>query len=617
MASSFSIPLIHLGAIALFALLSGLLFARLRLPAILAYVLAGVVLGPLGFSFLIPLGGLWQLAFQFGLLGLLFYLGLELDAGRLSQSGNALALSAVGAALGFSFGFAAARLLGFSVLDAALAGGLIAVSSTVAALAQPLASSGFGSLLRAFSSFEDLLGVLLWLAVAGAAVATGFTLAYAVLVFLALLVAVRYAAKRLDPWLEKRRAPEGMLAFSLAAGLLGAAVMDALVFLPLAGAYLAGTALSASIAGGRIRREMPLLRDGLVLFFFVAAGAAAVFDGLSLALAGALFAAYLLARAFSFSGFFARLVGPDAGLALGLCTLALGEFSLLIGFFAWQFSPAGPTLLSAAVVLVGLSGLLSALSSRFAGLPRTVVRAAASGPAAARIWSATKHAAVFAAIAVGVCLLASLLPLAKFPALFGLEPRMVAGLLILPFVVWPVYQSLSSLRLAVSIGVVHAFGPAAALSAGEAVVGALALVGGLLSFSWLYGSGLPEPFIVLSAVYVGLSFVFLSHLLWRRPAYTDSGVVAGLPDDFRGAAQLNAERLLSQQRIAKALARGDKPAARKILSDFRKKEASVLEKSGRRTDAHPFRHRAKKTRHLEGYFFSKRREPGRVFPSRR
>ncbi|MDP2717555.1 MAG: hypothetical protein Q8P02_02320, partial [Candidatus Micrarchaeota archaeon] len=537
-------------------------------------------------------------------LGLLFYLGLELDARRLNASGHALALSAIGAALSFSFGFAAARLLGLAMLDAALAGGLIAVSSTVAVLSRKDAADW--PLLGAVASFEDAGGVLLWLAVAGAAVATGFSLAYSVLAFLALLLAVRFCAKRLDTWLARKGFGEGMLVFALAAGLFGAGLMDALLSLPLSGAYLAGAALSASVAGERIRREMPLFRDVMVLFFFVASGALTVFDGAALALAGVLFAALLLARAFSFSGFFGRFFSKDTGFALGAGTLVLGEFTLLIGAAALALTSAGSVLVSAAVLLVTATSVLSAVSAHFVRAPHPRVRAAPAGQERARMWSATKHAVLFAGVAVAVCMLATLLSPTGFPSLFGLDARLVGALLVLPFIVWPVYKSLSSLRLAVSLGVADAFGAAAAVDAGEAVAGALALVGGLFVFSLVYDGG-PSAFSALAGVYVVLSFLFLSHLLWRRPDYVDSDATAGFLAESRAVAVLNAERLLAQQRIAQSLSAGDKASARKVLSEFRKKEAAVLEKSGRRTNAHPFRAKNPRRRHLEGYFRAGRR----------
>lgn len=127
--------------VALAALLCGVVMTRFRQPAIVGYILAGVVLGPSGLALVSNRDAVSTLA-EFGVLMLLFVVGIELDIRRFVQGwrvalfttvlqiagsvGTALLLRGL---LGWSFGLA--MVLGFAV----------AVSST-AVVIKMLESSG-------------------------------------------------------------------------------------------------------------------------------------------------------------------------------------------------------------------------------------------------------------------------------------------------------------------------------------------------------------------------------------------------------------------------------------------------------------------------------------------
>ncbi len=132
--------LVHDIGIGLF--LSGVLaivFARLRLPAIAGYILAGVVAGPLALGLVTDPANIDTIA-QLGFVLLLFVIGLEMDIGKIIKSGRTIILTGV---LSFPlivvFGFAIANLLmlvGFgnligSGLGALYIGIVIGCSSTL------------------------------------------------------------------------------------------------------------------------------------------------------------------------------------------------------------------------------------------------------------------------------------------------------------------------------------------------------------------------------------------------------------------------------------------------------------------------------------------------------
>lgn len=74
----FSGSLTQIALVAVAALLGGMILTRLRQPAILGYVCAGIILGPSGFKFVENREGITLLA-ELGILLLLFLIGLELD----------------------------------------------------------------------------------------------------------------------------------------------------------------------------------------------------------------------------------------------------------------------------------------------------------------------------------------------------------------------------------------------------------------------------------------------------------------------------------------------------------------------------------------------------------
>ncbi|CAA7613391.1 iron transporter MagA [Magnetospirillum sp. UT-4] len=127
--------------VALAALVCGVIMSRLKQPAIVGYILAGVVLGPAGFGLVNNRDAIATLA-EFGVLMLLFVVGIELDLRRFLQGWRvALVVTvlqiagSVGAALLFR------QLLGWSFGLAMVLGFAVAVSST-AVVIKMLESSG-------------------------------------------------------------------------------------------------------------------------------------------------------------------------------------------------------------------------------------------------------------------------------------------------------------------------------------------------------------------------------------------------------------------------------------------------------------------------------------------
>lgn len=127
--------------VALAALLCGVVMTRLRQPAIVGYILAGIVLGPSGLSLVSNREAIGTLA-EFGVLMLLFVIGIELDIRRFVQGWKVAAfVTALQIAGSVGTALALRDLLGWSFGLSMVLGFAVAVSST-AVVIKMLESSG-------------------------------------------------------------------------------------------------------------------------------------------------------------------------------------------------------------------------------------------------------------------------------------------------------------------------------------------------------------------------------------------------------------------------------------------------------------------------------------------
>ncbi len=116
------------------ALLCGMALTRLKQPAIVGYILAGVVLGPSGFG-LVEDRALINVLAELGVLMLLFLIGMELSLGAFKR---VLGIALFGAALQIAASLAVmlvlSLVLGWPVELAVLLGFVVALSSTAVAI---------------------------------------------------------------------------------------------------------------------------------------------------------------------------------------------------------------------------------------------------------------------------------------------------------------------------------------------------------------------------------------------------------------------------------------------------------------------------------------------------
>lgn len=635
MAVAFSVvPVVWLGAVAVFALVFGGIFSRLGFTSALGYLAAGVVLGATGLGVLAPGEPLSAFVLELGILALLFYLGLALDVNAFKKSGlPAAVLSLFEMAILFAVGVVVAALLGLPLLVAVVAGGFLAATSTVMGrqfmgrfelVHWPHARLASDALV-----FQDVAALALLVAVAALALAAaGVQVAYAVVLFFALFWLVRKAGKWLSGFWNAKSHSVWLVAFALSMGVLSAQAFSQLGSYAWFGAYFAGFALACTPAAAFFRERFHAFREFFSVFFFVGVGALAVFSDSAWMLAAGLFAAYLLGKLLVF-GVFSQALGfsPRVSVTVGTLLFPLGEFALLLGLAAqgfWGDALGVATLLCAASALAtpllfdlrhGVSKWVSLFPARSGRVEEKLERLTSPKTQGFQdLFGSSLSRLLLYVVAVGVVVYVAdaFGDQLVLPDFLGLPAVATRVLLVLPFLVWPVYRSLQELRFLASLLVEQLAGAWAVKQAAQAVAGVFMLVAGLLSLAWMHASSVPVLYQSVSALYVVFSLLVLSGLFWSGrdyvaplEGYARGGTLYGTAKRFDQhsalIAELNAERGRYQERIGEALAGKNVAQARKLLSEFRKKESGILSKLNRSSSRHPFREK-KPSKHLESYF---------------
>ena len=401
------IPLITTLAAGLgLALLLGFVAARLKLPALVGYLLAGVLIGPATPGFVADLSIASQLS-EIGVMLLMFGVGLhfsleELMAVRRIALPGALAQMAVATALGL----AVATGWGWSIGAGLVFGLSLSVASTVVLL-RALESRGVeasmnGRIAVGWLIVEDLamvLALVLLPALAGAlggdpaaagaatgpagdpvigpppsashglAVTLGLTL-LRVMVFVALMLVV---GRRVFPWLLYQVAKTGsreLFTLCVVAAAVTIAFGSAELFgVSFAlGAFFAGMVLRESQFSQRAAAESLPLRDAFAVLFFVSVGM--LFDPRVLierpAAVATVVAIVLLGKSIAASAVVLLFRYPlNTALTVSAGLAQIGEFSFILaalGVSLELLPPEGQSLiLAGALISIALNPLVFSL----------------------------------------------------------------------------------------------------------------------------------------------------------------------------------------------------------------------------------------------------------------
>lgn len=358
---------------------------RLGLGSVLGYLLAGVVIGPFGFG-LVGTEGQDVLHFaEFGVVMMLFVVGLELEPallwrlrasilglGGLQVALTALLVTGIGVVLGLSW--QASLVVGFA----------LSLSSTAIVL-QTLGEKGLlrtagGQASFSVLLFQDIavipmLAIIPLLAAGTAAAGAGAESAHEgatfvgglppvvrTLVVLAAVTGVVVAGRFLMRPLFRAIARAGLREIFTAAALLlvvGTALLMTRVGLsPALGTFLAGVVLANSEYRHELESDIEPFKGLLLGLFFIAVGASVDFALVGadpLAVAGIVTGTIALKFAVLFALARAFRLGLDQSFLLAFGLPQIGEFAFVLLSFASQEGVVGPAITGPLVAAVALS----------------------------------------------------------------------------------------------------------------------------------------------------------------------------------------------------------------------------------------------------------------------
>lgn len=349
-----------------------LLAKACRQPLLLAYLVAGIVLGPeLGFGLIKDRESITLIS-EIGLILLLFIIGLEIDLKKLLAAGRTLIISGVSqfiicAALGIGFFL----LIGFQLeggrLDALYLAVAMALSSTmivVKVLYDKFELTTLpGRITLGILVFQDIWAILFLslqpsLLTPQAAVILLSFVKGAGLVALSLLMS-RYLLARLFAYVAK--IPELLLVTAIAWCFLISGIAGELELSREMGALVAGVSLSTFPYNIDVISKVINIRDFFVTLFFVGLGLQIPVPTVSLVVYAAVASLFLILTRFLsiFPVLYLMKNGLRASLIPSINLAQMSEFSLVIASIGLSFQHIDPQAVGILTFVFAITSVLS------------------------------------------------------------------------------------------------------------------------------------------------------------------------------------------------------------------------------------------------------------------
>lgn len=322
----------------------GAIATAFKQPLIIAYIAAGVFVGPAVLGWATAASQI-ELMASIGIAVLLFVVGLKLDVSLISSVGPVALATGLGqVAFTSGVGFLIALALGFSTVAAAYIALALTFSSTIIIVKllsdKREIDSLHGRIAIGFLIVQDIVVVIAMIVLSAFAgneetaiqVALLRVLGIGVAFVVVIALLMRYV---IPPLLERvARSPELLIMAAIAWAISLAALGDGLGFSKEVGAFLAGVSLASTRFREVIASRLVSLRDFLLLFFFIDLG-----SNLDVASVGGQIVPALVLSAFVLIGnpiIVVAIMGfmgyrRRTGFLAGLTVAQISEFSLILG----------------------------------------------------------------------------------------------------------------------------------------------------------------------------------------------------------------------------------------------------------------------------------------------
>lgn len=349
-------------------------FRLLKLPVILGYLLAGLMIGPSlpDLPNLKDPSVINELS-QLGVVFLMFTIGLGFDLARVNRVfWPALLAVSIQTALVFFIGMLCAPFVGYTPMEGVFLGAVLTNSASMVCI-RLLRDSGRLNSVEAQLAvgilvFEDIVAVLLLVILGGVSVSGHIDFVKAPLIIFGIAIFVvfvyffgRIIAARLTKFLKRAGSVELITLVSVAL-VLGVGWLASMLELSVAlGSFLAGAILAQSAMHKEIERVTEPLRDLFCAVFFVAIGMLInptwIWDNL-LAVLGIAALVIVVKLSACWLGFFLGGATPAVGFRAALPKASVGEFGFILAAMGYHLGITGEGLTSMTVGLAIVTYLI-------------------------------------------------------------------------------------------------------------------------------------------------------------------------------------------------------------------------------------------------------------------
>jgi len=386
--------LVYLAVFLIAAKIGGLLAAKLRQPSVFGELLVGILIGPsvagwilqqLGFPPLIdpttPAGDFISILADLGIILLLFLAGLSIDVGELKDAGKpSLIVATTGVLAAFTLGFGVAYLIGWSSLQAAFMGAVLAATSvgiTVRTLMDiNRLHTRVGMTILGAAVIDDVIGIVILSILVGFAYGGVSFLGLAenlglIAVFFLVVIYIGFkVAPRMMTYVDKLPVEEMVLSTALALAFLVSALADKVRLAAITGAFVAGMVMSKAPVAGSLKDKISTIGYGLFIpIFFVEMGVRTSLQALG--------TASFLALAIVAVAMFDKIVGCGVGallsgfsrndsLRVGVGMMPRAEVALVVAAIGIKANIVDSTLFSITVMIVLVTSLITPLLVKYA-----------------------------------------------------------------------------------------------------------------------------------------------------------------------------------------------------------------------------------------------------------
>ena len=281
---------LEIGLVIIASSLVGVVLYYLKQPLILAYVLAGILIGPSGFG-LIQNPEFVHGISVIGIMLMLFLVGLEMNTSRLKELGMVALVAGIGQVVFTGIaGFFIVKMFGFTTIQSVYLAVALTFSSTVIAVKlmsdKKDTNSLYGQICIGILIVQDILAIVALLLLAGFKEGSfAFEYTHFIEIFIkgsiVAVITILVANKILKHLYKKIASSHELLVlFSISWCFIVALVSMKIGFSIEIGAFIAGISLANLPYTFEINAKAKVLRDFFITIFFAALGTGMVFSSI-------------------------------------------------------------------------------------------------------------------------------------------------------------------------------------------------------------------------------------------------------------------------------------------------------------------------------------------------